>query len=85
MDAGLAELTTGASLECFVQAERYRQIDAVVRRAVAIADPLGGRPALDEEFARRSITAELALIVRVHERSMLASRVPRPSLLPLVE
>ena len=71
LDAGLAELTTGASLECFVQAERYRQIDAVVRRAVAIADPLGGRPALDEEFARRSITAELALILRVHERSMI--------------
>ncbi|AMB58324.1 HNH endonuclease signature motif containing protein [Microterricola viridarii] len=72
LDADLAELSSGASLECFVQADRYRRIDSAVRRTVAIADPLGGRPELDEEFARRSITAELALILRVHERTMVA-------------
>ncbi|AMB58495.1 HNH endonuclease signature motif containing protein [Microterricola viridarii] len=72
LDVDLAELSSGASLECFVQADRYRRIDSAVRRAVAIADPLGGRPELDEEFARRSITAELALILRVHERTMVA-------------
>ncbi|PPL18749.1 HNH endonuclease signature motif containing protein [Microterricola pindariensis] len=71
LDADLAELSSGASLECFVQAERYRRIDSAVRRAVAIADPLGGRPSLDEQFARRSITAELALVLRVHERTMV--------------
>ncbi|PPL18888.1 HNH endonuclease signature motif containing protein [Microterricola pindariensis] len=71
LDACLAELSSGASAECVLQAERYRRIDEAVRRAVAIADPLGGRPSLDEQFARRSITAELALILRVHERTMV--------------
>ncbi|PPL19733.1 hypothetical protein GY24_04530 [Microterricola pindariensis] len=71
LDADLAELISGASAECALQAERYRRIDSAVRRAVAIADPLGGRPSLDEQFARRSITAELALVLRVHERTMV--------------
>ncbi|PPL20208.1 HNH endonuclease signature motif containing protein [Microterricola pindariensis] len=71
LDADLAELSLGASAECALQAERYRRIDSAMRRAVAIADPLGGRPSLDEQFARRSITAELALILRVQERTMV--------------
>ncbi|PPL19982.1 HNH endonuclease signature motif containing protein [Microterricola pindariensis] len=71
LDACLAELSSSASAECVLQAERYRRIDEAVRRAVVIADPLGGRPSLDEQFARRSITAELALILRVHERTMV--------------
>ncbi len=70
LDACLADLQAGTTLSGFLQAEQYKQVDAAVRRAVAIADPLGGRPSLDEDFARRSIVAEIALILRVHERSM---------------
>lgn len=43
----------------------YRVIEAARRRALAIADPLGGRRSLDEEFARRCLIAEIALVPQI--------------------
>ncbi|KQW05735.1 hypothetical protein ASC66_12285 [Leifsonia sp. Root4] len=51
-------------------AEQYRFIETARSRAVATADPMGRTRRIEEEFALRSITAELALVLRVHERTM---------------
>lgn len=66
----LFELGEANAYLCYAQAETYRVIEAARRRALAIADPLGGRPSLDEEFAQRSLIAELALVLREHERTL---------------
>ncbi|WP_130505462.1 DUF222 domain-containing protein [Microterricola gilva] len=66
----LFELGEANAYLCYAQAETYRVIEAARRRALAIADPLGGRRSLDEEFAQRSLIAEIALVLRMHERTM---------------
>ena len=64
---GLAstQTTLGSTL-----AEQYRFIETARSHAVATADPMGRTRRIEEEFALRSITAELALVLRVHERTM---------------
>lgn len=66
----LFELGEANAYLCYAQAETYRVIEAARRRALAIADPLGGRRSLDEEFAQRSLIAEIALALRMHERTL---------------
>lgn len=66
----LFELGEANAYLCYAQAETYRVLEAARRRARAIADPLGGRRSLDEEFARRSLIAEIALVLRMHERTL---------------
>ncbi len=64
---GLAstQATLGSTL-----AEQYRFIETARSHAIATADSMGRTPRIEEEFALRSITAELALVLRVHERTM---------------
>lgn len=64
---GLAstQATLGSTL-----AEQYRFIETARAHTVATADPMGTTRRIEEEFALRSITAELALVLRVHERTM---------------
>ncbi|RZU65246.1 uncharacterized protein DUF222 [Microterricola gilva] len=52
------------------QAEQYRFIETARSHAIATADPMGRSRRIEEEFALRSITSELALALRVHERTM---------------
>ncbi|RZU65193.1 HNH endonuclease [Microterricola gilva] len=52
------------------QAEQYRFIETARAHAIATADPMGKSRRIEEEFALRSITSELALALRVHERTM---------------
>ncbi|KQW05677.1 hypothetical protein ASC66_11975 [Leifsonia sp. Root4] len=68
--ACLTGLTESQSSIGAAQAEQYRFIETARSHAVATADPMGRTRRIEEEFALRSITAELALVLRVHERTM---------------
>ncbi|MET1018889.1 MAG: DUF222 domain-containing protein, partial [Microterricola sp.] len=63
-------LAAGVAQAGALQAEQYRFVETARSRAIATADPMGKTPRIEEEFALRSITAELALVLRVHERTM---------------
>ncbi|RZU65176.1 uncharacterized protein DUF222 [Microterricola gilva] len=66
----LTGLAAGVAQAGAVQAEQYRFIETARSHALATADPMGKSRRIEEEFALRSITAELALVLRVHERTM---------------
>ncbi|KQW05803.1 hypothetical protein ASC66_12685 [Leifsonia sp. Root4] len=66
----LTGLASGVAQAGAIQAEQYRFIETARSRAVATADPMGRTRRIEEEFALRSITSELALVLRVHERTM---------------